>query len=834
MADLKLALRALARTPFITGVAVFSLALGIGANSAIFSLFDHMILRPLPVHEPERLVNLAAPGPKPGSQSCNQAGDCEVVFSYSMFRDLEAAGRPFSSLAAHRLFSANLAYGNQTLNGEALLVSGSYFPVLGLRPALGRLLTPADDRDPGAHPVAVLGHGYWRTNLGSDPAVLERTLVVNGQPMTVVGVAPEGFEGTTLGARPDVYVPLTMRGALEPGFDDAGFENRRSYWAYVFGRLDPGVSIERAAEDVNAVYRPIVNEVEAPLQEGMTAESMERFRTKEVTLEEGRRGQSGFRGDVRTPLIMLLSITGLVLLTACANIANLLLARGAGRTQEMAIRGSLGAGRTRLLRQLLVESLLLAALGGLASLVVARWTLGLVGSIIPPEVGGLVPPQLRPSVVLFAAALTVGTGLLFGLYPALHATRADLIGVLRAGTGQPSGARAAARFRTWLVTGQIALSMALLVAAGLFIKSLVNVTRVDLGFRTENVVAFGLSPALNGYDAERSVALFDRVEEELMALPGVTGVTSAMIPILAGSNWGNDVSVEGFDSGPGVDANARFNAVGAGYFATLGIPLLAGREFTAADDAGGASVAVVNEAFAEKFGLNPREAVGKRMAVGRGGDMDIEIVGLVENANYAGVKQAVPPLYFLPWRQQSRNGFLTFYVRTGVAPAEVTRTVPRLVERLDPNLPVESLKPLEQQARENVYVDRMISTLAGAFAALATLLAAVGLYGVLAYTVAQRTREIGLRMALGAGSDRVRRMVLWQVTRMTVVGAVIGIGAALVLGRFVRSLLFGLEGHDPVVVVLTAALLAVVALAAGYVPALRASKVDPMQALRYE
>ncbi|HUF25392.1 MAG TPA: ABC transporter permease [Gemmatimonadaceae bacterium] len=831
MRNLKLAFRTLFKAPFVTAVAVLSLALGIGANSAIFSLFDQFLLRPLPVHEPERLVNLAAPGPSPGSTSCNQAGGCDEIFSYAMFRDLEQAQTLFVGVAAHRIFSVNLAYRGQTLNGDGVLVSGSYFPLLGLQPAMGRLLTPADDETIGGHFVAVLGHAYWLTRLGGSREVLGETIVVNGQPMTIVGVAPRGFEGTTLGASPRVYVPISMRGVMSPGF--TAFENRRSYWAYLFARLRPGATIEQAQTAVNAVYKPIINEVEAPLQQGLSEQAMARFRAKDVILADGRRGQSSVHGEARVPLILLFAITAVVLLIACANIANLLLARGANRSLEMAVRLSLGANRRHLLAQLMTESIVLAALGGIASLLVASWTLSLIGSILPPDAAATVQLELRPSMLAFAAALSLGTGLLFGIFPALHSTRSDLITTIRANAGQPSGARAAARFRLSLVTAQIALSMALLISAGLFVRSLANVSRVDLGLRVENLVGFAISPALNGYESARSRALFERVEEELAAIPGVTSVTASRVPLIAGSNWGSDVSVEGFRREPDTDASARYSEIGPGYFATLEIPLLAGREFTVADAGEARKVAVVNETFARKFNLG-REAVGKRMASGGTDELDTEIVGLVQDAKYSEVKQQIPPLFFTPYRQNPNIGAMNFYVRTGMAPDQLLRTIPSVIGRLDPNLPVEDLKTMRQQVRDNVFLDRMISMLAASFALLATLLAAVGLYGVLAYTVAQRTREIGVRMALGADGGRVRAMVLRQVAIMTVIGGVIGIAAALALGRLARSLLFELEGHDPLVVALAALLLTLVALGAGYLPARRASQVEPMQALRYE
>jgi putative ABC transport system permease protein len=828
--NFKLAVRRLITTPFVSAVAMVSLALGIGANAAIFSLFDQTLLRPLPVTRPSELVNLSAPGPKPGSQSCGQAGDCEAVFSYAMFRDLERAQTVFTGIAAHVRFGANLAYHGQTMNGTGMLVSGSYFPVLSLRPALGRLLGPDDDRNIGNHFVTVLSHAYWTTRLGGNPDVLNETIIVNGRALTIVGVAPRGFSGTTLGIEPEVFVPITMRGLMSPGWK--GFENRQSYWAYLFGRLEPGVSIDQARVGVNAVYKPIVNDVEAPLQKGMSDQTMTRFRAKELTVEPGQKGQSSIHREARIPLIFLMSITGIVLLIACTNIANLLLARGAGRATEMAVRLSLGASRRQLLTQLLTESIVLSVLGGIAGLVVARWTLALVASLLPADATRTLEFGLHQAVVIFAMALSIGTGLLFGIFPALHSTRPDLVPALKAQAGQPSGARAAARFRTVLVTVQIAMSMALLASAGLFVKSLANVSRVDLGLQIDNVVTFGISPSLNGYEAARSRTLFERTEQEVAAMPGATGVAASFVPLLAGDNWGSDVSVEGFQRGPDTDANSRYNEINSSYFRTLGVPLMSGREFTNADTQGAPRVAIVNEAFAKKFNLG-RDAVGRHMTVGAG-PLDTEIVGVVQNAKYSQVRDDVPPLFFLPYRQNASVGSMSFYVRTASDAAVLLRGIPGVMARLDPNLPLEELKTMPQQVRENIFMDRMISTLSAAFALLATILAAVGLYGVLAYTVSQRTREIGLRMALGADGARVRRMILRQVGWMTLTGASVGIGLAYYLGTVAESLLFQLKGFDPAVMGISVVLLALVALTAGYIPAYRASRVDPMQALRYE
>src|SRR5438105_5162230 len=504
MLNLKFALRTLFKSPFVTIVAIVSLALGIGANAAIFSLFDQLLLEPLDVPAAQRLVNIGAPGPKPGSQSCGQAGDGDHVFSYAMFRDLERVQTPFTGIAAHVSFGANLAARNQTENAEGLLVSGSYFNVLALKPALGRLLGPDDDKTHGESHVVVLSHAYWLRRFGGDPNILDQGLTVNGQSLTIVGVAPRGFDGTTLGMRPVVFAPITMRGFSQPF---KGFDNRRAYWAYLFARLKPGVSIEQARAAMTTPYRQIVADVEAPLQKGMSEQTLARFKSKPITLEPGAHGQTSVSREAKAPLTLLFGVTALVLVIACANIANLLLARGAARAGEMAVRLSIGAGRAQLVRQLLGEPLLLASLGGIAGVFGAQWTLNLIATMLPAEATDTIRLEIDRTVALFAGALAIGTGLLFGLFPALHSTRPDLVSALKGQSGQASGSRSASRFRTALATAQIALSMALLVSAGLFTKSLVNVSRVDLGLHADNILMFRISPELTGYNPGASSQL---------------------------------------------------------------------------------------------------------------------------------------------------------------------------------------------------------------------------------------------------------------------------------------------------------------------------------------
>src|SRR5574338_8869 len=832
MRDFRYAFRTLRSAPFVNAVAVLSLALGIGANAAIYSLFEQILLRPLPVPAPHELVTLNLPGPIQGNDSCNQSGCGDgIIWSYPMLRDLERTQTALAGIAGHRIFGASIALGDEPAVGEGIFVTGGYFTTLGLRPALGRLLDPRDN-EPGAdNMVAVIAHRFWMDRFGGKPDAIGQLLRINGRAYTIVGVAPAGFDGITLGAPPVVWIPMQSRvyvGTYK------GLEHRRDYWVYVFGRRKPGVSMEATKQGLDRVIAPILADVEAPLQQGLSDATMAKFKAKRVVLESGARGQASMQGEARTPLTMLFVMTAVVLLIACANIANLLLARGANRATEMAVRLSLGASRRRLVRQLMVESFVLAILGGLVSLLVARWTLSGIAALLTSDATQTLDLRVELPVMLFAAGLALATGFLFGLFPALHSTRPDLITSIRAGAGQIAGGGTAGRFRNSLVVAQIALSTTLLVSAGLFLKSLVNVSRVDLGVRIDSVATFSVAPLRVSYDTLRAKVLYQRIEDELRAIPGVTAVTSSMVPLLSGDSWGNDVRVQGFECLPDTDCNSRYQAAGAGYFTMIGARLLSGRDFQPSDTYEASKVAIVNLAFAEKFKLG-KDAVGKFMGRASGSDsLRIQIVGLVPNVAYNGAKQKPQPVFYLPWMQQGIVGQMYFYARTRLPAQQLIAAIPPMMKRIDASLPVQDLKTMPQQLKENVFLDRMISVLSTAFALLATLLATVGLYGVLAYSVSQRTREIGVRMALGADAGRVQRMVLRQVGTMVAVGAALGTVGALALGRAAKSLLFGLEGHDPVVFVSAVLLLAMVALGAGWLPARRASRTHPMAALRYD
>ena len=579
-------------------------------------------------------------------------------------------------------------------------------------------------------------------------------------------------------------------------------------------------------------FASLIRDVEYPAQRtGMGDVAREQFQQRRILLREGARPRTSDRAAVQTMLLLMFAVAGFVLAIACANVANLLLARATDRITEISVRLSLGASAGRVIRLLLIEALVLGALGGVGALAVARITLDGLLAIMPAGVGVMLNFEIDTTVLTFALALGVATSLLFGLFPASHAVRTALTTGLQARSSRASGSRAANRFRASMATAQVALATALLAMAGLFVVSLVNVARVELGIRREGLVTFRLSPYLNGYSPERARALFERLEGELRALPGVVSVT---VSVLSDDNWTNNLTVEGFEAGPDTNTSASAAQTSIDYFGTLGIPLLSGREFTLADSKGSARVAIVNEAFARQFNLGSR-AVGTRMALGAGGNrpLDIEIVGLVRDAKYSGVKEAAPSQFVMPYRQADA-GTLTFYVRSGSNPRQTLGMIPALVSRIDANLPIVNLRTMDDQIQDRTSVDRMLTILSSSFAGLAVVLAAIGIYAVLAYGVAQRVREIGIRIALGARTADVRRLVFSQVGRISLIGSVIGGGLALGLGRLGQSMLFGVQGHDVSVIIGAALLVLAVVFAAGIVPARRATLVDPVTVLKAE
>jgi predicted permease len=753
-----------------------------------------------------------------------------------MFRDLEAGQTVFTGIAGHTEAVANLSYREQPTYGRAALVSGSYFGVLNIRPALGRLIVPDDEPRLGESAVVVLSYDYWQRRFGGDPSAVGELLTVNGQELEIIGVAPAGFTGTILGTNMDVFVPLTLRWLMVPTLgspENVPVQFRRfNYWMYAFARLAPGVTTEQASAELNVLYSGILNEVEAPLLNTaqLPAGTAEQFRARQVVLSPGELGQGPVREQAARPLELLLGVTALVLLIVCVNIANLLLARGASRGGEIAVRASLGASRGVLVRQLLAESFVLIAIGGILSLLVAALIVGLISGMVPTYVSlGLA--SLSPSAMLFAAGASLATVLVFGLVPAWQVSGANPGQVMNTQGSRAVSGRGSARFRSTLTTAQIAFSMVLLVLAGLFTRSLSNITREDLGIDVDSVVSFGITAQLSSYDQAELLVLYERIEETLAAQPGVSGVGTTGIPLFYDFSLGGNFAVEGVESAPDADRYSDVTAVGSGYFEALDVPLLAGRAFMNSDTTTAPPVAVVNRSFVRKFNLGDNP-IGKRIG---GGQNWVEIVGIVADTKHASVKGDVPPLVYRPRRQQP--GFLQslwVYVRGNIEADALKIMIPGVMAEIAPDVPIVRTETMRERFNDNVYIDRLLTLLSTGFAALATLLAGIGLYGVLAYNVTQRTRELGLRLAMGAEPKRLRAMVLKQVGVMALIGAGIGLAAALGFGRVAEAVLFDLSARDPTIFVAATVVLAAVVLAASWLPAWRASRIAPMEALRYE
>jgi putative ABC transport system permease protein len=831
--DIRYSLHGFARRPMFAVVVVLTLALGIGVNVAVFSLYDQIMLRELPVARPAELVNLVSPGPGPGRQLCGSQGSCDEVFSYPLFRDLEAAAAPYADLAASWIAQVAVRQGDRTVRGPAVLVSGGYFAALDVGPALGRVLGPQDIAD--AQPSAVmLSFDYWTTAFGADPTVLGNTLLVSGKPMEIVGVAPRGFVGTTPGERPNVFAPITLEWYQNYEAPTTIIENRQFSYLYVFGRLKPGVSREEAEQRLNATFRAIINDVEVPAAApDPNFQSLEAFKARTLSLAPGARGQSQAPRFARGPLTVFFAATATILLIVCVNLANLMFARSAARIGEVAVRASLGAGRRRLYGLFSIEALLLASAAALLSLPIALGVLRAVDALEPPRLN-VIESGLDLRAVAVAFVIAAFSTVVFSIAPIARLVGIDPARALQANGARAFGSKSLGRFRFALATAQIALSMLLLVVAALFAQSLANIGRVDLGLPTESIVTFGVAPSVNGYLPERGAQVFEAIEREFAAYPGVAGVSTSGVPLLDDSSWGGGITVEGFEPAQESDRHVSFNEVGVGFFATLGIPVLAGREFTEADGLGAPKVAIVNETFAKRFGLGANP-IGKRVGLGPGAPLDVEIVGFVRDAAYNNVKAPFVAQLIVPHRQSRNFGVgATFYVRTAQSPEALLAAVPQLTARADANLPVTNARTFDSQVRRNVQQDRLLVTLAGTLASVATLLAALGIYGLLSYMVAQRAREIGLRLALGAQPARVRRLVLKQVAWMVVVGVPIGLAAALLVGDLAGSMLFELAPTDPRAIAVAAVVLAGAVFGASYWPARRASRVDPVVALRAE
>jgi predicted permease len=825
--DLRYSLRGIRKSPLFAIVALASLALGIGANTAVFSLMDQALLRSLPLKNPEQLVIFFAPGPRRGQ--INTSYDDKLTFSYPMYRDFRDGNPVFSGVLARYPLSFSMAWQDSTDRIHGDLVSGNYFEVLGVNAAIGRTLTADDDKTPGAHPVVVLSYDFWQRRFGSDPSILNQTILVNAHAMTVIGVAQKGFRSVGIGESADVFVPIMMQAQMMPGSNDLG--KRRSMWLNIMARLKPGVTPQQAEAAMNVFWKPIL-ELEVKEMQGAPASTRTKFLARHLELHSGRKGISASQDSLSTAMTVLMSMVGLLLLIACANVANLMIARATSRQREIGIRLALGASRFRLIRQLLAESLLLSVSGGMLGLLAADWT-GSALLRLMPEDPSMASFTSRPDtrIFLFTLALSLLTGVLFGLLPALQGTRTQLAATLKDQATGVVGGFGGLKLRKGLVVTQVALSLLLLIGAGLFARSLFNVKNISAGFRTDHLISFSIQPSLNGYNQERMHSLFQNLQTDVARIPGVRSAALSQMTLLSGDNEQSSIEVLGYQPKEGEDMVSWENYVGPKYFSTIGIPLLVGREFTDADSANGPKVVVVNETLAKYFFGN-ENPIGRRLKL-RADDKAMEIVGVVKDSKSSDLREKQQRFFYAPYTQTD-VGVMTIYARTSQDPAAVTPMMRDAVRRLDANLPIFGVKTMDQQIDESLFMDRLVAMLSAAFGVLATVLAAVGLYGVMAYMVVRRTREIGIRMALGADRKTVLQLVMKEVLLLAAIGIVAAVIASLALGRLIQSQLLNVSGNDPWVIGAATLALAIVSLFAGLIPALRATRVDPLSALRYE
>lgn len=830
------------KNPGFSVIAVASIALGIGANTAIFTLVDAVLLKMLPVRNPQQLSLVARPPDRPGNG-----------WSYPDYAAARDHNTGFAGFIAYSAlnpagFSSGPGQGSETVLARGLLVSGNYFHVLGVGPALGRVLNEEDDRAPGASPYIVLSYGFWQSRFASDPRVAGTTVRLNGYPFTVAGVSRQGFTGVEVGIKPDFFIPIMMRTELTK---NPNWNNRNNSWLRVLGRLKPGASIPQLEAELYAAG------VAAEAADRRTAIN-QRFvnSAHRVKILPGAQGQSFLRDRLSQPLAVLMIVVGVVLLIACANVASLLIARAAARRQEIAVRLAVGSGRARLVWQLLTESTLIGILGGIAGLGLAAIGVRVLVQFLPQNFFAPVELDVSPDmrVLMFTLAASLLTGALFGLVPALQSTKPDLVPALRQDAGS-TGTRGGFRLRKGLVVTQVALSLLLLIGAGLFVRSLVNLQTADAGFRKEHLLLVDTSPDRAGYKGQRLRDYYERLRERAEALPGVRTATLARITPLGGSRWNDSIRIAGHQPKPGDRLIVDQNAVGPRFFETLGIPVVLGRDFRAednpafsptppdvrapgaeltAEEKAGPRVAMVNESMVRKYfdGQNP---TGRRFSFGDTykAEESFEITGVVKDARYFGMRRETEPMIYQPiWRPGA--GTRTLCLRVDGDPEALTEAIRREVRALDSAVPLIRTRTIEQEIDNNLLQEKLVATLAGFFGVLALILASVGLYGVIAHSAARRTREIGIRMALGAERSSVLWLVLKEALILVAAGVAIGVPAALAVTKFADTLLYGVGARDGVSIAAATLFLSAVAVLAGFLPARRASRLDPLQALRYD
>jgi len=829
--DLRFAARTLRRSPGLTLVAVLSLALGIGANTAIFSLLYQVLLRSVPVKDPASLVLLQSDDFNHG---WTRKDNNNTVFSYPMYRELRDRNQAFRGLMARSSFSATVAYRGDAARATAEVATGNAFSVLGVGSALGRVLLPSDDAVAGQNPVIVLSYPYWAGHFGQDPGVLNNRVLMNGHPVLVVGVASRNFRGLLAGQTPDFFAPISMLGLISPDWNRN--DQPDANWLNVFGRLKPGITTQRADEMLLPLYRSILRD-EVRQMKDVSEEARKKLLAKPLRVEPAAQGLNSLAEQWRAPLmvLMVMVMVGLVLLIACANVANLLIVRATARRREIAVRLAVGATGWQLIRQLMTESVMLALAGGVLGLFLSdAMTAGLLSLLPADATGGWLAASVDIRLLLFSLALALFTGVLFGLVPAIQARSADVAPALQEQTGAMSAAGSQSRMRAALVSAQICLSLLLLIGAGLFTRSLINLVHNDPGFRAEHLVTFSVDPSLSGYGHERSLALFRQLEQGLKAVPTVTAVARAQFTPFGGFGWGNGIKAPGSHNAGDKYADCGENSVGSGYFRTFGIPLLAGREFDESDAENSPRVAIINETFA-RYLFEHENPIGRHIQIGSS-NADALIVGVVKDSKYDGVREKPQRFLYVPY-EQGGSEFTrqaAFFVRTRGPEQSVMTATRVVVKQLDTNLAIDRLTSMQVLIDESIYRDRIIAMLALGFGVLATILAAIGLYGTISYSVARRTREFGIRLVLGADPESLLVFVLREVGRLVVIGVAAGLPAGYALARVMESQLYGIQAYDPWVLAGATVLIGLVALTAGLGPALRAMKVEPGRALRYE